>query len=315
MEDFEIAGGAVEPLKLDSDGDPLPQKTDKIALVDADTLAFAVCKNLEETTDLFDPSFYTSEEWQAIVEHEGFNLMDMTQTVVDPDAVMALMLSRLDELLDRTGCIDWELHFTVGRRSFRYDLYPDYKASRTADLTKIPPVGLKALKAKLCEVYPTKSFAWAEYEADDTVIAKLTADRDKYILCAVDKDVLYSEPGEHYNYYSSHAYKIKPKFITVDNLTALQNKYVQTLTGDGSDDIEGIKGVGKVKAKKVVGDMTDDLLLWTAVVEKYEAVGLTRADAMLAMSLVNMHQVKYRDGEYKLELWQEPKEFRREDNI
>ena len=36
---------------------------------------------------------------------------------------------------------------------------------------------------------------------------------DDYILCAVDKDVLYTLPGRHFNYYSSMIHNIDMKFI------------------------------------------------------------------------------------------------------
>ena len=148
------------------------------------------------------------------------------------------------------------------------------------------------------------------YEADDTVIAKLVHDRDKYILCAVDKDVLYSEPGTHFNYYVSHKYNIPMKFVDVDTVTAIQHKYMQTLTGDSSDGIPGIHRVGPKTAKKILEDVTDDLELWTRVVDKYESKGMSRADALLTMQLVNMHQVTWDGEKYTLKLWEEPKEFR-----
>lgn len=298
----------VPELRLDADGNPLPQKNGKTALIDADTLMFAVCKHLEEVTEVLPAEFYTEEEWKEIVSDEGFNLMDMTLTTVNDAAAFKLASDRLIELLDVTGCVDYELHFTAGRKSFRYDIFPEYKANRTQDITKLPPVGLSELKSAFATMYPDNAFIHYDYEADDAVIAKCSYNRDKYVLCAVDKDVIYSEPGTHFNYYKSTQYNIPMKFVEVDTLTATQHKYIQTLTGDNSDGIAGLHRVGPKTAKKILGDSVNDKELWDKVVEAYEARGYSKADAILTMQLVNMHQVTWDGSKYSLKLWEEPNE-------
>ena len=64
-------------------------------------------------------------------------------------------------------CHDFELHFTVGRNSFRYTrVDEEYKANRVGVRA---PKGLYELKKLFVERNPDKAFMWSEFEADDVV--------------------------------------------------------------------------------------------------------------------------------------------------
>ena len=149
-----------------------------------------------------------------------------------------------------------------------------------------------------------RAFMWTEWEADDIVVFKKREHPDDYILCAVDKDVLYTLPGRHFNYYSSMLHNIDMKFIEVDNYRAVRHHFIQTLMGDKGDNVIGLKGIGPAKAEKILMNYEDTKVLWTKVVEAYEAAGRSEIDAIKNMRLVSMHQLVYNeDGNIEVKLW------------
>ena len=78
-------------------------------------------------------------------------------------------------------------------------------------------------------------------EADDVVSRAMM---DGYVGASNDKD-LNNTPGWHYNYGRNERY-----YVTEDE--ARYNFYAQCLTGDTTDHIPGIKGIGPAKAKKIL---------------------------------------------------------------
>lgn len=298
-------------LDISSSGKVLPPKTEMIALIDADTAIFGACLSSEYEVELLPRGFYTDEEWLEMTVTDELTIFDEEAGVLyklDLHAAMTKAIDKLQDMADNWACKDWEAHFTAGRMSFRYtQVTPTYKENRTLDSTKRAPAGLMALKKEIVKQYPEKAFIWTEYEADDTVVAKKKAHPSKYLLCAVDKDVLYTLPGTHLNYYSSSLYGIEPKLVEVDYWDAIKHHYVQTLTGDTGDNVIGLHRVGKKTAEKMLAGAKTEAELWEKVVKAYESKGRDVIDAIINMRLVNMHQVTYKDGEFSLELWT-PKE-------
>jgi DNA polymerase-1 len=163
------------------------------------------------------------------------------------------------------------------------------------------PTGLRELKAKLLENFAgTISTSW---EADDIVVYKKVNNPDKYIMVAVDKDLLYSVEGTHFNYYESSKYNIDMKFQEVDANIAMRWAYIQCLIGDTTDNIEGIKGIGPKKAEKVLAGCSTHADYWYAVANAFEEAGKGLMDAIETMRLVNMYQLIEVNGEYIIKLW------------
>lgn len=287
--EFNPEGEIEEINGVSSTGYVYPKKNDKIALIDADTIIFGACVQneymAEEDVGIGEVKF--EERWYLNID-EAFNHA----------------LEKIKEILNYTGCKDFELHFTSGRESFRYlRVDSEYKANRLDSGTRTP-AGLYELKELFCSTYPDKAFLWKEWEADDIVVFKKVNHYDDYILCAVDKDVLYTIPGIHFNYYSSKNYNIDMKFIEVDEFRAIRHHYIQTLTGDKGDNVIGLKGIGPAKAEKILANYTDTKVLWNKVVEAYEAAGRSEVDAIKNMRLVSMHQLVYNDNkEIEVKLW------------
>jgi len=82
-------------------------------------------------------------------------------------------------------------------------------------------------------------------EADDALGLKQDSDT---MICSIDKDLLMCE-GNHYNFVKKEKY-----YVTADE--GLLNFYMQFLVGDRIDNIIGVRGIGPVKARKLLEDKT-----------------------------------------------------------
>jgi len=254
-----------------------------------DTVAFAACSVCE----------YQYFDVEAQEEKWDINM----------DDALNHALEKVQQILDSTGCCDAELHFTSGM-NFRYTVDPSYKANRTGTRR---PEGLYKLKVMLLEEYPGSIST--EWEADDIVAYKKKAEPDKYIMAAIDKDILYSVPGTHFNYYSKLEAKsgpIMPHFVTIDEYNALQYNYKQAIIGDSTDGIKGVPGLGKAKVDKLFRDNMSEEDMWNTVVKAYKDKGMDIIDAMITMQLVSVHQLIEKDGNIVLELFNPNNKFRGE---
>jgi len=266
----------LEDLDIGFGGEQLPEKNDKIALIDADTVAFTACLAAQE--ELADGEF-----------------------IIDDTEALKIAEEKIQRILDRTGCMTAELHFTGGRENFRYAIFPEYKANRTKEGAAKAPVGLKECKANLMERYDsTMSLKW---EADDMVVHLKAENPDKYIMCAIDKDVIKCLPGRHFNYYESRHFNKDMHFVEVAEGEARMWPYLQCILGDTSDNVPGVKGLGPKKALKFVNENMTHEELWEGVCRAWDSKGLTEEAATLTMQLVNMHCL-VKDGEnFKIDLW------------
>jgi len=289
MADITISGGSINP-----------PKNGTIALIDADTIIFSACTTLEYIEDLLPREMYSEDEWADIVSKDGYCEADNCLYDINLDEAIKHCEDKIQTILDKSGCIDYELHFTNGRNNFRYTVEPSYKSNRS-DFR--PPQGLYSLKMAMVDNPDINAYIHTEYEADDIVVALKRDNPDKYTLVAVDKDVLYSLEGRHFNYYTSVKYNIDMKYIDVSADKALKHHYIQVLTGDPTDGIIGLHGIGPKKAEKLLKGLTTHSDLWDAVVKAYEDNGRDMIDALINMRLVSMHQLHLVDGKYKVVLW------------
>jgi len=297
---MELENEEMVDINIDCKGEILPQKNGKIALIDADTVIFATCSTLAVTDDLLPESFYTTDEWEEITSDPGYSERNNTLSFLNIEDALTHSKEKIDFILQRTGCVDFELHFTIGRKSFPYAVSKDYKANR---LGKPTPYGIMLLKEKFHSLYPDKVYMNTEWEADHIVVCKKRDFPDKYILVAVDKDVLYTLEGKHFNYYQSTLYNIDMKWVTVTKDEAMRRYYIQTLTGDTGDNVIGLKGIGPKKAEKALKHCTTPEECWDVVVAMYEKSGRDIIDAITNMRLVDMTQLELIDNEYKVKLW------------
>jgi 5'-3' exonuclease len=143
--------------------------------------------------------------------------------------------------------------FVSGGENFRKTIDPLYKANRK---DKVEPKWRQALNKLLVMQW------WAEVtdgiEADDALGIAQTKDT---IICSIDKDML-QIPGKHYNF-------VKNEFIEVSELSGIQFFYKQMLIGDTADNITGVKGIGKVKAEKLISPIQKEEEMYSLVRQLY----------------------------------------------
>ena len=168
----------------------------------------------------------------------------------------AIAVYRVNEMIENTlaevEASEYKL-FLTSPDNFRKHIYPEYKANRTA--TK--PKHLQFLRDYLVESW--QGTVAEKMEADDYLGIN---QHESSIICSIDKDLL-QVPGKHYNF-------VKKEFYEVDVETGSRNFYTQLLTGDTSDNIKGIAGIGPVKAKKALADATNEYEMFCIVRDMYK---------------------------------------------
>lgn len=151
-------------------------------------------------------------------------------------------------------------------KCFRYDVYKykPYKGNRSGEKDAWIKFWEPHIRRRLIERWGfVCSPAWLE---TDDVVAYLSA-VTKGIICSPDKD-LKQMPGAFYNYKELGTEKHKGVEI-VSAKEALRNFYFQLLVGDTTDNINGVTGMGEVKANKLLNE-TSEMLWGTEVKLAYQ---------------------------------------------
>ena len=178
------------------------------------------------------------------------------------DAEEPFAIARLEETMTELcmelDCDDYK-GFLTGKGNFRdvVAVTAPYKGQRISE----KPVHLQALRDHLVSSWGFEVVHGIE--ADDAVgIAAYAIAEEESIMVHIDKD-LNQFRGWHYNYRKKEKY-----FVTeFEGLTAF---YTQILTGDRIDNIIGLKGIGPVKAKRILEECTNENELYQAVLKAYE---------------------------------------------
>lgn len=189
----------------------------------------------------------------SLIYAVGFSSNDVEESI----AVSRLEQTMVELCMD-LDCEDYK-GFLTGKGNFRDELAvtAPYKGQRTSE----KPVHFQALK---CHLVTSWGFTVVKgIEADDAVgIAAYAVPEDQTIMVHIDKD-LNQFRGWHYNYRKKQKYYVSE----FEGLVAF---YTQILTGDRIDNIIGLKGIGPVKAKKILADCTNETELYTAVLKAYD---------------------------------------------
>lgn len=183
----------------------------------------------------------------------GFSSNDTEEPIA-----IARLEETMTELCMELDCEDYK-GFLTGKGNFRDSIAVTvpYKGQRVTE----KPVHLQALR---CHLVTSWGFTVVQgIEADDAVgIAAYAVPEDETIMVHIDKD-LNQFRGWHYNYRKKEKYH-------VTEFEGLQFFYTQILTGDRIDNIIGLKGIGPVKAKRILAECTNESELYQAVLKAYE---------------------------------------------
>jgi len=174
----------------------------------------------------------------------------------------------------------YEVFLTAKRNgdspNFRDQIYSAYKANRK---DKPRPRHLSFCRDYLIINYNAKESFGAE--ADDYIATRATELGENAIIASVDKDFL-QVPCTFYNVNKREFTKITPE-------QGLWFFYNQLLVGDSVDNIKGAKGIGPVKAAKILKGAESELDLWKRCLEAYEG---DRNAAVLNARLVWLQREK-----------------------
>ena len=149
----------------------------------------------------------------------------------------------LDDIAGNTFMAEQKIAIK-GPDNWRKLYYPNYKANRKdlePDMKKALNYAHQYMKEELGAI-PSDGM-----EADDLVSIWASEARSMeipYVVVGIDKDLL-QIPGNHYNF-------VKKEHQFIDDDTANYKLMIQCLTGDNSDNIPGIKGIGPKKAEKIL---------------------------------------------------------------
>ncbi|WP_064091398.1 5'-3' exonuclease [Rossellomorea aquimaris] len=150
----------------------------------------------------------------------------------------------------------------MGSKTFRNEVYNDYKSNRNA-----PPVELIPqfdLAKEVAEGFSLSNVGVVGYEADDCIgtlakahhkerkVSVLSGDQDLLQLLDDDIEIMLLKKGfGNYQTYS------KDLFIEEKGITPQQFIDVKALMGDSSDGYPGVKGIGEKTAVKLIQQFDD----------------------------------------------------------
>jgi hypothetical protein len=149
--------------------------------------------------------------------------------------------------------------YLTGKKNFRNDIAitAPYKGNRKA----AKPVHYQLLRDYMQSAW---DFIMIEdQEADDAIgIAAYEMQPGEYCICSIDKD-LDMLRGDHYNFVKDEHYHITEE-------QGIKNFYKQILVGDRVDNIIGIKGIGPVKAERLLKECKTEKEMYLAILEAYK---------------------------------------------
>lgn len=208
-------------------------------------------------------------QYASTVEHEVNWDEDVWSLWADAGEAKQLILQYLDNLVEVTGADDF-IFCLSDKDNFRKDIEPTYKANRKG---KRKPVCYKGLLDWVQEEFQTEK--WSTLEADDVMGILATSDmiEGEKVIVSEDKDMktipcLLWRSGE---------------MLEISEKEADYNHLYQTLIGDTTDGYTGLRGVGAVRASKILENPT-----WQAVEDAFIKAGYTKEEALVQARLAKI---------------------------
>lgn len=208
---------------------------------------------------------------------------------------VGLAAATADEILadwtERLGGTEVILAFSdPARRYFRHELWPDYKAGRSAILP-----GWLDLLGRVSDGHETVT--WRRLEADD-VLGILATQPDGGVIVSIDKDMR-SVPCRLWN-----PDRADEGVWTISEEEADYAHLLQTLAGDRVDGYPGCPGLG-VKRGAALLDAAEEE--WPAVVAAYERAGLAADYALVQARVARILRAgDYDPRDASVRLWEPP---------
>lgn len=242
------------------------------ALIDAEVYLYRCAAGAEYEME------WASDDWTYVCRHS--------------DAQIAFQ-EQLAEFLEKLPNFDPVLVFSDGL-SFRYSLWPSYKANRKKYRK---PAGYRQLTQWVKDAAPGRGWEIAslkDVEGDD-VLGLLCQPGD--VIVSRDKDML-TLPGLHLR---------DGELVEVSQVQADRAFFAQTLSGDACDNFPGCPKFGPVTAARLVEGLESEAEMWDAVRAAFLKAGFSERYAVTQARCARI----LRTGEYDYErgiplLWNPP---------
>jgi 5'-3' exonuclease len=208
-----------------------------LPLIDGDIYAYMACESRAVRDD------------QGRIQYKTAYEGHLTYTDTENEEYLERSWKRLKKLLSEVREKFFATHALTAVKSdvnFRDSIYSEYKANRRKTLDKTNPF-VPILRERAVEVGIAVEAIGRE--ADDLLCMwahQAMAANEPYIIVSIDKD-LNCIPGPHFNPNKGTLYD-----VSADD--ASRFFYTQLLTGDSTDNIPGVPGVGPIKAEKLLKD-------------------------------------------------------------
>ena len=227
------------------------------ALIDGDIILYRAALSVEQRmytayTSSGDP--VASSPRKKDLEDYFFDYLQYDSYIDEGDHVEAKdnVMSLLDKIRHTNMCRDdYECYITMGN-NFRKEVDVEYKANRTSK-----PILYNLIKDYMLTL-PNVVPVWGQ-EADDALGINQTSET---VICSIDKD-LRMIPGQHYNFVTGEWFKVEPE-------DGIRFFYKQLLTGDRTDNIFGVKGVGTKRADALLQDAETESEMYQVCLQAYE---------------------------------------------
>lgn len=216
-----------------------------------------------------------------------------TNVTIEPlENCLHLVRQSLESILETTKATSYQVYIK-GKGNFREEISKTrvYKGNR--DLAHRPKYE-EQIREYLKKYWGAEEVDGMEVD-DKICIESYKYDDDQFVIVTIDKD-LDQIPGPHYNYGTGESYLIEPD-------AAFTYFYVQLLSGDASDNIEGIPGVGVKTAIELLKDVPiTDKDLYTKCLEVYQERLGKRKGKQRLIEMANLIYLKRSQDDH----WQAP---------
>lgn len=231
-------------------------------LVDGDVLCYRAGFATDKTKYLVHHAaghFEQFDDAKSAGEHKGSGVTIWSRKETEPeDKAIMLVDLMLGEIYARFADQNPSLVVLLsGVGNYRHAVATraNYKGNRAG---AAQPTHLKAIRNHL----QLKHGAIVSHgeEADDLIGIHMTAFPDS-VCVSIDKD-LKQLPGRHYDF-------TKKEETTVSAKEASLNFYSQVLSGDSTDNVPGVSGIGPVKARKLLEQARGNYECWQECLRAY----------------------------------------------
>ena len=245
-------------------------------LIDGDILAFA-CASVGDGHVWKSSDGHRERYKKDILTHcesKNLSVLDLKEEYI-PEPIENVLHSlklMLESVFDSFECVNSYQIYLTGKNNYRNDVGTILKYKGNRDGTRRPH-WLPKCRDYLVEQWGAR--VEEGQEADDALgIAQYGEavnhlgefidgpDQLDTCICSIDKDLL-AIPGNHYNWNSD-------KHVVVTPIEGMRNFYKQLVTGDSTDNILGLYGVGpKAKMLKEINKCFTELDMLDIVWEQY----------------------------------------------